>query len=134
MNVVFLYRLIWAVLIISVGVILYQLGNRWLLLRASKLPRVSGFSQHGKPTLLYFTTPSCAPCKTIQRPAIERLQQLAGDRLQVIEINAESQPEIAKQWGVLSVPTTFVLDGQGVPRHVNHGVTHVDKLLQEFKF
>lgn len=82
--------------------------------------------------MLYFTTPTCAPCKTIQRPAIERLQQLAGHRLQVIEIDAASQLEIARQWGVLSVPTTFVLDAEGHPRHVNHGVTPVGKLLKEF--
>ena len=133
MNSEILYRLLWAVVLTSVGLILYQLGNRWLLRRVSKLPQAFGFSHQGKPTLLYFTTPSCAPCKTIQRPAIERLQQLTGDRLLVIEINVESQPEIARQWGVLSVPTTFVLDAQGIPRHVNHGVTHVDKLLQEFE-
>ena len=83
--------------------------------------------------MLYFTTPTCAPCKTIQRPAIERLKQLAGDRLQVVEIDASSQPEVARQWGVLSVPTTFVLDAAGRPRHVNHGVAPMDKLLKEFE-
>jgi thioredoxin-like negative regulator of GroEL len=85
------------------------------------------------PTLLYFTPPTCAPCKTVQRPAIERLKSLAGDRLRVVEIDASSQPEIARQWGVLSVPTTFVLDAEGRPRHVNHGVTSMEKLLNEFE-
>jgi thioredoxin-like negative regulator of GroEL len=59
--------------------------------------------------------------------------QLAGDRLQVVEIDAASQPEIAKQWGVLSVPTTFILDEDGKPRHVNHGITPTDKLLKELE-
>lgn len=128
-----LLRFMWATIIIAAGIIFYQLGNRWILRRAARQPHIAGLTSQGKPTLVYFTTPNCAPCKTVQRPAIERLKQLAGDRLEVIEIDAESQPEMARQWGVLSVPTTFVLDAQGTPRHVNHGVTLVDKLLQEFE-
>jgi thioredoxin-like negative regulator of GroEL len=84
------------------------------------------------PALLYFTSPTCAPCKTVQRPAIQKLKERVGDRIQVIEIDATAQPEIARQWGVLSVPTTFVLDAQGQPRHINHGVATVDKLLGQF--
>lgn len=133
MNVHTLLRFLWAIAIIAAGVIFYQLGNRWILHRAARLPQIAGFGSPRKPTLLYFTTPNCTPCKTIQRPAIERLKQLLGDRVQIIEIDAESQPELARQWGVLSVPTTFVLDAQGNPRHVNHGVALVDKLLQEFE-
>ena len=128
-----LLRILGAAAIIASGITMYQLGNRWILRRASMIPRDSRFTRLGKPTLLYFTTPTCVPCKTVQRPAIERLQQLAGDRLQVIEIDAQSQPELARKWGVLSVPTTFVLDAQGKPRHVNHGVTPVEKLLRELE-
>ena len=128
-----LYRFMVALAIIATALMIYRLANRFILSRAARLPLTAVFARQGKPTLLYFTTPTCIPCKTVQRPAIERLKQLAGDRLQVIEINAESQPDLARQWGVLSVPTTFVLDAQGHPRHVNHGVTPVDKLLHEFE-
>jgi thiol-disulfide isomerase/thioredoxin len=133
MNQDILLRLLWAAAIIAAGITLFHLGNRWILYRAARQPQMAGFTRQGLPTLLYFTTPTCAPCRTVQRPAIERLKQLAGDRLQVVEIDAASQPEVARQWGVLSVPTTFVLDAAGRPRHVNHGVTPVDKLLKEFE-
>ena len=36
----------------------------------------------GKPALLYFTTPQCAPCKTVQRPVIEQIRQWNGDALE----------------------------------------------------
>ena len=85
----------------------------------------------GKPAILYFTTPDCAPCKTIQRPALSRLQERLGECLQVIEVNAYDQPDLAKRWGVLSVPTTFILDSHGEPRHVNYGVTTTDTLLDQ---
>ena len=133
MNQDVMLRLLWAAAIISAGILLFHLGNRWILARAARQPQIAGFTRQGIPTLLYFTTPTCAPCKTIQRPAIERLKQLVGDRLQVVEIDASSQPEVARQWGVLSVPTTFVLDAAGRPRHVNHGVAPMDKLLKEFE-
>jgi thiol-disulfide isomerase/thioredoxin len=133
MNQDILLRILWAAAIITAGMTVFYLGNRWILFRAARQPLAAGFARRGVPTLLYFTTPTCAPCKTIQRPAIEQLQQLAGDRLQVVEIDAASQPEVARQWGVLSVPTTFVLDAEGRPRHVNHGVTRVEQLLKEFE-
>ena len=133
MNHDYLLRILWTVAIIAAGITFYYLGNRWILRRAGRQPQIASFALQGKPTLVYFTTPTCAPCKTVQRPAIERLQQIAGDRLQVIEIDAAAQPEIARQWGVLSVPTTFVLDAAGHPQHVNHGVAPVDKLLKELE-
>jgi hypothetical protein len=48
--------------------------------------------------------------------------------LQVIEIDAVAQPDLADHWGVLSVPTTFIIDGYGQVRRVNHGVASADKL------
>ena len=132
MNEVILQRIFWTLFIVSLGLSLYYLGNRWILFRAAR-QTVPGIIRLGIPTLLYFTTPTCAPCKTVQRPAIERLKELAGDRLQVVEIDAASQPEIARQWGVLSVPTTFILDEEGKPRHVNHGITPTDTLVKEFE-
>ncbi|HSV85405.1 MAG TPA: thioredoxin family protein [Levilinea sp.] len=125
-------RLLWAVLILLSGVALYWLYNRVTLRRlASQRPPGLESLRPDTPAILYFTTPECAPCKTIQRPALQHLQQKLGGRLQVIEINAAEKPDLAGAWGVLSVPTTFVLDPQGRPRHVNHGVTTAEKLLQQ---
>jgi thioredoxin-like negative regulator of GroEL len=67
----------------------------------------------------------------MQRPAIQRLIELTGKGLQVVEIDASARPEVASQWGVLSVPTTFVIDASGQARHVNHGVASTEKLLRQ---
>jgi thiol-disulfide isomerase/thioredoxin len=83
--------------------------------------------------IVYFTTPDCAPCKTIQRPALNQLSIEMGDKLQVIEIDAIQQPELAKKWGVLSVPTTFLLDARGEARYVNNGVARVEKLMEQLQ-
>jgi hypothetical protein len=40
---------------------------------------------------------------------------------------------MAIDWGVLSVPTTFILDTKGRPRLMNHGVVREDKLLYQVR-
>ena len=127
-----LYRLLLALLILLSGVLLYR-GVNSLTLRRARV-RVPGLERlrPGVPVLLYFTTPTCAPCKTVQRPAIERLQERIGEGLEVVEVDASSQPELASQWGVLSVPTTFIIDAQGNPRYVNHGVAPLEKLQRQY--
>jgi thioredoxin-like negative regulator of GroEL len=130
MNPEIITRLVWAIGIVLFGIALYKLTNRAVLEHAAAQAPVS---QSGTPSILYFTTPDCSPCKTIQRPAIQRVQQTVGERIVVVEVNAYEQPELARQWGVLSVPTTFILDSSGKPLHINHGVTQAEKLLKQLQ-
>ena len=119
--------------IIGLGLFVHWRVNQWLLLRAqnnvmslfSKLPN--------KPVIVYFTTPDCVPCKTIQRPALRKLSGLMGDKLEVVEIDATERPDLARQWGVMSVPTTFLLDARGDARYVNNGVARVEKLMEQLQ-
>lgn len=89
--------------------------------------------QPGIATVVYFTTPDCLPCKTIQRPALARLRDILGEGIRVIEINTYENPEIAKEWGVLSFPSTFIFDQSGIPRQVIYGVTGVEKLMNQVR-
>jgi thioredoxin 1 len=129
-NTIFL-RLLMAVAIILIGAIVYISVSRVILAKAR---RNSGKLQTGgRPALLYFTTPDCVPCRTVQRPAVQKVRQFYGEAFQVVEINAHEQPDVARDWGVLSVPTTFILDRNGKPRHVNHGVTPAEKLILQLQ-
>lgn len=128
-----LERLFIATVIAGAGLLAYLLVNRRILSAAdSKIKQFASY-RPGLPALLYFTTPTCSPCKTIQRPAIDRMKNNLGKWFQVIEVDASAQPEVAQEWGVLSVPTTFVIDAAGKPRYVNHGVTAADKLIQQLE-
>ncbi len=125
-----------AVLIAGVGVVLYLAITklRLVALRRANRNRINAGLEDlrtGVPAILYFTTPDCVPCRTVQGPAIEELRAQYGDRLQVIKIDALERTDLANQWGVLSVPTTFIIDAQGQPRHVNNGVATAPKLRQQ---
>jgi thioredoxin 1 len=128
-----LYRIILSLAIILSGLLLYRLVSHRMLQQVQHKGVHLQMLQPGRLAIVYFTTPDCAPCKTIQRPALARLQSRMGDRLQVIEINAQEKPELAQEWGVLSVPTTFILDSSGQPRQVNHGVASTEKLLDQIQ-
>ena len=133
MDADLIFRTLLALTIIGVGLGIYGLTNLLVLTRAAgKIKGLDGFSP-GIPAILYFTTPTCMPCKTIQRPAIQEVQQTLGDQIQIIEIDASQRIDLASEWGVMSVPTTFILDKFGRPRQINHGVTRAEKLLAQLK-
>ncbi len=133
MNAEVMERLLVAVAISGLAVAAYLLFNRFTLQRAStKVSRFASY-QTGLPAIVYFTTPTCAPCKTIQRPAIERMKASYGKSFQVIEVDASQQPEIAQEWGVLTVPTTFVINASGQPRYVNQGIAPAEKLIRQLE-
>jgi thioredoxin 1 len=62
------------------------------------------------PAVLQFTTTSCAPCKA----AAPRLAD-AADRAGVTfaQVDVGERPEVARQYGIRSVPTIVVADAKG---------------------
>ena len=133
MNSDIAFRLFLAIGIIILGAAAYWLINQRLLVRAKNNVFTLFKSLPKKPVLVYFTTPDCAPCKTVQRPAIDQVRNLFGEKLQVIEIDAYERPDLAKVWGVISVPTTFLLDARGEARFVNNGVARANKLTEQIR-
>lgn len=131
MNPDIMFRSLLTVVIVAAALALYWLNNRRMLGNAPTDSLGKAITSAGKPVILYFTTPSCVPCQTVQKPALGQIQAQMGDKLQVVEVDATQQPDLAKRWGVLSVPTTFVIDSRGQARHVNHGVARAEKLLKQ---
>ena len=133
MTLEILLRFGLAIVIIGAGVLVYGLIQHRLLVRASNSVLTLFSVPPDTPVIVYFTTPDCAPCRTIQKPAIDRVSQMLGENLRVVEINAMERPDLAKVWGVMSVPTTFILDTRGEARYVNNGVVRAEKLLEQIQ-
>ena len=122
--------------VLAVGIILISVGAYSLydlILRHHVLTRRLladlGPIRSGAFILVYFSSPSCAVCSTVQRPAIERLSNLLGDSLQVFEIDATKEPELARRWDVVNVPATFLINPRGELHHANHGIARAENLL-----
>lgn len=133
MNSDLLLRALVAIGIIVAGLGAYWLINQRLLVRARNNVFTLFPTLPKKPILVYFTTPDCVPCKTVQRPAIDQVRGLLGENLQVVEVNAYERPDLAQKWGVVSVPTTFLLDARGEARYVNNGVARAQKLMEQIQ-
>lgn len=125
-------RVILTLVIVGGLVVAYRVFN-WSQKRrvAPTDPLLSSF-MNGMPGVVLFTADHCAPCKLQQRPALQRLKAETQE-LQVIEVDVEADPDAAQRWGVLSLPTTYILDKTGIPRVINHGVTSTEKLKQQLE-
>ncbi len=86
-----------------------------------------------KPVLVYFTTPTAHHAKPSSALRSSEYRHLLGENVQVIEIDATERPDLAKTWGVMSVPTTFLLDARGEARYVNNGVARAEKLMEQIQ-
>ena len=56
------------------------------------------------PTILYFYTKWCSPCKTLT-PIVEKIQSDFKNNLEVVFINADIYPDLLKRFQVPSVPS-----------------------------
>jgi thiol-disulfide isomerase/thioredoxin len=123
------------ILILAALVVAVIIAWRLLRWRATRPRDAAGLRaigfRSGLPAILSFTAPGCAPCETVQAPALRRLAELYGASLQILEVDAAERPDLADAWGVLAVPTTFAIDRAGRPRRVNHGPTRAHVLLEQ---
>lgn len=76
-------------------------------------------------TLIDFWAPWCGPCR-MQSPILEQLEA-SGAAVKICKVNVDEQPDLAKRFGILSIPTLILMQN-GVIKDKQVGLTSLDEL------
>ncbi|MGO3733291.1 MAG: thioredoxin [Vagococcus sp.] len=80
--------------------------------------------------LIDFWAPWCGPCR-MQTPILEGLEKDFEDRVKIVKMNVDDNPQTSQQFGIMSIPTLLLKkDGQVVDTLI--GVHQKPQLEQVF--
>ena len=70
-----------------------------------------------KTVLLDFWAPWCVPCRMV----VPIIEEIAGERpdIKVGKINVDEQPELASEFGIMSIPTLVVMKNGKIVQQVS---------------
>lgn len=83
------------------------------------------------PVLVDFWAPWCGPCRAVA-PILEEVAEANKDKIQVVKLNTDDNPETATRYGVVSIPTMNVFVGGDVAKTIV-GAHPKPKLLRELE-
>jgi thioredoxin 1 len=71
---------------------------------------VSDVLQSDKPVLVDFWAEWCAPCKKVD-PLLAEIAKEMGDKVEIVQVNIDENPETTRAYRVMSVPTLTIFKG-----------------------
>lgn len=81
-----------------------------------------------EPVVVDFWAEWCGPCRMIA-PALEEISGQVGDKVKIVKLNVDENPNVAAKYGIMSIPTLLLFkNGEIADRQV--GAAPKQKLAQ----
>ena len=70
------------------------------------------------PVVVDFWAEWCGPCRMIA-PALDEIAGVMGEKVKIVKLNVDENPQTATKYGVMSIPTLMIFkDGEMASRQV----------------
>lgn len=70
------------------------------------------------PVVVDFWAEWCGPCRMIA-PALDEIAGAMGDKIKIVKLNVDENPQTAAKYGVMSIPTLMIFkNGEMASRQV----------------
>ena len=66
--------------------------------------------QNAKPVLVDFWAEWCGPCRQVS-PILDEISAEYGDKIEIVKVNVDNEPQLAQQYGIVSIPALQVFQG-----------------------
>ena len=121
-------RLLLTLIIGALAVGVYLLLNQWQRRRVIVANQPVAVPGHAR--VLYFRSEYCGACRA-QGLYLAQLDDL--HRALIEPIDVEQEPALARQYNILTLPTTILIDREGSVRYINPGVANPFKLAWQLE-
>jgi thioredoxin 1 len=73
--------------------------------------------QSDKPVLVDFWAEWCNPCKLVS-PVLEEIANEHAEKLTIVKLNIDENPETARAYQIMSIPTMSVFQGGQIVKNI----------------